>query len=236
MAVTLVLLAGCPGVFAPPSPDITPEAAPFLNAVRHRNQGLSGLKGLGKIRFSARGMVADAAWILSLPGKIRLAVLGPAGQPLQTLSADGKKLISIDHHQGKRRGWPVSDPELDGMLRIPIRLSDLVFLLAGKIPVTGFSSAALVSGPDERILVLKNWRNVVRQKIFFRDGRITRIDRMRNDGRFAWRAFLDAPVSTGGYEFSSFQLESAQGRFEMAFRRCVPDPDIDPAAFTPDKL
>lgn len=175
-----MLLAGCAsltGVLdAPPVPPEDPEAeaeaVSLLEALRATNSGLTTMKGLGRltVRTGDRLQIDERmAWVGAPPLRLSV-VLFAAGFPALRMAGDGEWLYYQD---GQEAGAPVkrirsSDPDLQRILSISIRTSDIIALISGRLPIKEHTTARVLpvtSGRGYALQLIKG-RQVL-QTIFF---------------------------------------------------------------------
>lgn len=156
---------------APPAAVESEEARAVLERLRQTNAKLKNFKGIGRLTVRKDGKVQmdeRLAWTASDPLRLSV-VLFAAGFPAVRMASDGEWLYYQD---GREPGLPVkklrsSDPDFDRLLAIPIQSSDIIALLAGRIPIREHRTARLqprASGKGYVLLLDRIWG--VHQKIF----------------------------------------------------------------------
>jgi outer membrane lipoprotein-sorting protein len=167
-------LAGCSAVTGDLKEQDTALAVNTVQRLRRVNHELTSFKGVGKIRIrsSDRAPVNErVAWVGSAPEKLRIAVIS-AGRPMLTIAADGRYLYLVDPNDPRNTFTKISTPDADlqRLLSIPLKSSDVVTVLAGRVPIAEHGSALLVRNTDGsgHILVLIRWWRVV-ERIFLDD-------------------------------------------------------------------
>ena len=169
------------------------DAARLVARCESTNQSLVSTRGIGWITFARSGKRQHLriAWISAVPEKLRAVFIGVDGRPLITISADGNWLYFLDHttgefHQDTPRGY-----RLKTALDLPLEVSSLVLLLAGRMPTIDYDRTELSSGrtPDEIGIVLKKWWNMV-GKVYVPKSRpaISGIESYRQTGELLYRA------------------------------------------------
>ena len=107
------------------------------------------------------------AWAGSLPDKIRMEILSAAGRPDLSIAGDGKKLYFLFHHNKKfyKKSFNTG---LNKIISIPIKITDIIALLAGRIPLLEYNNASLKKDPlsDEPVIILKKGKGEIIEKIF----------------------------------------------------------------------
>ena len=146
------------------------EAANVLLSLKNKNNELKTFKGTGKVTFwekGKKGLISDVAWVGSEPDKIRIAMRSLSGQPVVSLACDGMWLYFVLHTDQRFYKKPSKNSTLKKFISIPIKSSDIVSILAGRIPVVRHDSAMIKNrSKDGYVLVLKKgWANVV-EKIY----------------------------------------------------------------------
>ncbi len=132
--------------------------ASLIGKLETVNQTLVTCKGIGRMNFvrSGRGQHLRIAWVSRVPEKLRVAILGPDGRPLLTVSADGTWLYALDKSapDGHR---------LQTVLGLPLDVRSLALILAGRIPEFDYDRTEASAGrtADETAVVLKKWWNRV---------------------------------------------------------------------------
>ena len=147
------------------------EASNLLLSLKNKNNELKTFKGAGKVTFwgnGKKGLISDVAWVGSEPDKIRIAMRSLSGQPVVSLACDGRWLYFVLHTDQRFYKKPSKNSTLKKFISIPIKSSDIVSILAGRIPVVRHDSAMIKKNrsKDGYVLVLKKgWANVV-EKIY----------------------------------------------------------------------
>ncbi len=144
--VCLISLAGLCGCsiqkpHTDPAQDAAAQAA--AEAVKNLNRDIATSKGLAHLRLeTANGsQTFQMAWAVQTPDRLRLTFTALAS-PVETVIADGSQVIFISH-TGRHRPHTTasSDPDLEPYTGVPLKLSDLICLLSGQIPVQPFHHA-----------------------------------------------------------------------------------------------
>lgn len=141
--ICAVCLAGC----AMPRPQTDPvlDRTAWQSAARLQawNQEIKSSKGTARVRLETSSGVQSyqIAWAAQTPDRVRITFT-VSGHPVETVVADGSKVTFISHTGQHKPHTPASDdPDLEPYTRVPVRLSDLITLLLGRIPVKKFDDA-----------------------------------------------------------------------------------------------
>ena len=145
--ISIFFLSGCAvfNFFKPPVQDI--KALSLVEDIKHFNKDIETCKGTGWLSLSSKtGKVEKfrMAWAISFPDKLRMTLLS-AGHPIETIIADGKKVILVSHTGTHSPGTINSaNPSLKSIISIPLKMQDVITLLAGRIPIVKFDYAYLL--------------------------------------------------------------------------------------------
>ncbi len=141
-------LTGC-AIQKPVTDPIMDEKAK-ANIVRIQafNTTIDSTKGTGRIAIvnGTQKEIYKMAWAAQTPNRLRLTLL-TAGLPVETIAANGTTVTFVSHtgrHQTYTTHTP--DPNLNAFIGVPVRLSEMIAILLGRIPVRPFDRAWMV--PD----------------------------------------------------------------------------------------
>jgi len=211
--IAVSLISGC-AVFRPArEPEITPAAKVnvvlgLLSTLKTQNDSLRNFKGIGSIQIRQNGQLRldqRVAWIGEKPAKFVVAVL-ISGYPAVKLATDGKWLtyLEMNGQDTNFRKIQATDPSLEKLISIPISSSDVIALLAGRIPMPEFDQVALIEEQSTRgyVLVLKDRWWGVRQKIFYDPGisEIRQVDVFSRSGSLRYRVEIESMQSINGFQ------------------------------------
>ena len=151
-------------------PDSSPEAHRILSIIKARNDAASSFKGIGKISVWDRNgsRTSRAAWAGAIDGRLRIEFLALPGQPVAKFIYDGENYYFLSQTDQQLHQESCSDPMLTQVAGVPIRVSEVVELLAGGIPIYAHDSVILepqASGQGFVLIFKKRWLGVV-QKIY----------------------------------------------------------------------
>jgi hypothetical protein len=214
-ATALFFVGGCSGLTAifPPAPlgpeelEKAAQAQRMLSALSDQNQLLKNFKGIGKIKVWQEDKLQfdeRIAWIGSMPSKVSMAVL-VSGFPVIKIASDGEYLYYYEVRDGRPyyKKMATTDASLDQILSIQIKVSDILHLLAGRVPLREHQSASLLgnNSGNGAVLELKNrWRGVI-EKIFLDDtkSRVKQIEFLNRSGALIYRAKFEEMQTIQGY-------------------------------------
>ena len=151
-------------------PESSSEVQRILSLIKARNDSARSFKGIGKISvWDQNGSTTSrAAWAGAMDGRLRIEFLALPGQPVAKFIYDGENYYFLS--QADQRSYQKScrDPLLTQVAGVPIRVSEVVELLAGGIPIYAHDSIAmepLTSHAGYVLIFKKTWLGVV-QKIY----------------------------------------------------------------------
>lgn len=151
--LSLVCLSGC-GIQKPQTdPSLDAAAQKSAETVSGLNRDIQTSKGTGHLRLeTVEGVQTfQIAWAAKAPDQVRLTLTSLAS-PVETIAADGNAVTFISHTGRHRPHTTTSgDPDLEPYTGVPLRLSHMVCLLLGQIPVQRYNDAWFVSEDRSQI-------------------------------------------------------------------------------------
>ncbi len=217
------------------------EAVNLLSSLNIKNQNLKTFKGIGRIKLwhnNNPGIDERVAWAGANPSSLRIEILG-SGYPAIKFSTDGNFLYYLDLTTKPTSFKKIrsSDACLDRLISIPIRSSDVVSLLSGRIPIHEYTSAGLIKNKLKKgyILVLKKkWRGVI-EKIYLDENKsdIQKIEIFKSDGSLKYRAVFKTIQHIKGYHVpSKLVISNDDGAgFMLDIERYMADAAVSPSMF-----
>ena len=245
VAVSILMLAaalsGCAALQkeTPEQRAAQAEAQNLLSRLAATNQNLNQFKGIGRIQLNAGGTAAineRVVWAAAVPSRLSVAVLA-SGLPVLKFASDGQYLYFIDMRdvKGSFHKIRTSDPSLDRLISIPVRSSDIVHFLAGRLPVRAHTRVRMAtSETGSRVLILQRWWRVV-QKVHV-DARRDETQMVEFfDGRekLAFRAVFEDLQTAASYQIPrKVRITGSNGaRLLLRIERLVPDAEITDEMF-----
>jgi len=146
LIVALVLvLGGCAGLGRGPKPaEMTPNTRQMISRLTLQNAALTSFKGTGTVRLipkTGKRKSARVAWIGEAPDKLRLSVLNIGGLPITTMAADGVNFSMVSHAPKKFFKTRASNPNLDKLIGIDLKVREIIEFLRGRVPIRKFDHA-----------------------------------------------------------------------------------------------
>ncbi len=217
------------------------QARKLLLVLDHINDDLNTFKGVGKIKLWNKDnsqISARVAWAGAEPSSLSIVLL-ISGHPGPRLSTDGKYLYYLDLQNKKNpfKKIRVSDASLEKILSLPITSSDIIELLSGRVPLYGFTSAAMVpelSG-KEYVLVLGKRRHGLIEKIYLTGDNKSawKIEVFNGKGRLRYRAEFKSMQDIQGFRVPvrlDISNDTGDG-FSLEIDRYLANVSVSPSMF-----
>ncbi len=230
-------LTGCAVKKPVTDPAMDKKAKAKVHRARAFNNTIVSTKGTGHITLvNGRGAKKETykmAWAAKAPNQLRLTLM-TAGLPVETIAANGKKVTFVSHtghHQTYTTHIP--DPNLNAFIGVPVRLSEMITLLLGQVPIRAFDRAWMVPGQPGRIHTNKNVDSKIQELEISTDAKtvalrlldrhLTLVYGMKIN---AWRQQQDweIPVSVSVYD-------SHNRRLEITLSTITPNPPVEESIF-----
>jgi hypothetical protein len=217
------------------------EARKLILIIYKLNENLNTFKGIGKIKLWTNGnypISERVAWVGSEPSKLSLVVLA-SGRPVLKLSTDGKYLYYLDLRRSNHPFKKVrsSDASLEKIVSMPIKSSEVIALLSGRVPVNEHSSVSLISefSGNGYVLVLKKRRKGVVQKIYLdRDKkRVRKLEMFSPREKLLYRAEFESMQSIHGFQVPlRLVISNDKGAgFSLDIDRYIANVSVSPSLF-----
>lgn len=204
------------------------------------NRGLVQFKGKGKLYVYKKGKLNIAErlyWICAEPDKMRLALVASSGMPLASFASDGKWFYIRSHTNEYFSKKPLASANLDAIISIPVSATDIIFILSGRIAITGRIAADLYQNKSEteHIAVFKNSRKNTIARVHFDQpaSRLTQIERFDPWGYVQYKVTFNSYRTIGGYHvpYDIMVENGAQYRAHLKVFNYWPHPSIDASVF-----
>ncbi len=142
-AVLSLFISGCMPLRPTTDPLMDKKAFSLSNEVRSFNRQIKASRGKGwaKLETPDKTDRYRMAWAAVYPDKIRITFL-LSGNPIETVISTGEK-ISFISHTGKHDLYSDNskDPDMKDYLEVPVKISELISILLGHIPLKDYDDA-----------------------------------------------------------------------------------------------
>ncbi len=245
IVVVAVLLAGCSSLSRKTSEtdDLAAlaEARMVLPTLSSKNANLMNFKGIGNIKVRQNGKIRideRIAWIGSKTVKLSIVVL-ISGLPAVKIANDGKWFYYYEARQNEPiyKKIPATDATLQRIVSIPIKISDIIQLLAGRAPIREHHSASLYrqsSGTGYVLILKKRWWGIV-EKVFLCEDKaqIQQIEFFNRSGELIYRASFDQMQIIRNYQVPSrLSISNGEGiTLQLEIQQYLADVPVSPSMF-----
>ncbi len=240
--MAILILSGCGSFWAgfhkgPVDQESIQQAETLLNILSEQTAP-DTFKGIGKISIEKEDQIqfARMAWVGSRPDKLRIQMLGLAGQSMASLSSDGKNFYIRDHEQQRFYQQNLSGASLKRLLSIPITPKEIVAILAGQVPIIDFTFATvdskIISNP---VLILETsfWGDY--EKIYFDNSlqNVYAAEIYSNGGKLKYRVVFEQMGLLKDYQVPEriVLTNGCNTKIALDVNRYWVDIDIIPSAF-----
>ncbi len=200
----------------------TDEALHILQRIESINSDVKTSKGTGWLTITDKKQQSKKfrmAWAASFPDKIRLTLLS-AGHPLETIIADGKSVLFVSHTgRHNKKKISSSNPSLQDVVSIPIKLQDILSIFAGQVPIGKFDTAEIAqltyaSQLTDTMLILKRkWNNHSQNIVLTSDNRVANFSFLNDNGKLIHNLFNEQYKSFGSFSIpTKVKIKDNYGR------------------------
>lgn len=149
------------------------HAEDIINRIQTFNAQISTSRGTGELTLT-RGFRRETykiAWAAQAPNRLRMTLL-MSGHPVETIASTGQWVTFVSHTGAHKPHSAVSaDPDLDPYINIPLRLSELVSLLLGKVPERPFDRAWIVPEKPDTVFASQSFSPKIQEFLTDKTGR-----------------------------------------------------------------
>lgn len=207
--IVFLSLSACAGLGRRPDHKeavTTEEARQVLANLSNINPSLSVFKGIGKIKIwhPDRPTIKErVAWVGASPESLRIEVL-ISGRSVIKFSTDGYYMYFLDLREAEPSLTKIRTvaPNLKHIAALPVKIREVIHLLAGRPPLENYSKVYLVedSSGDGFILILENWWRIVEKIYLDRDkSQIRKVEVFKGNRRLRYRAVFNSMQEVRGY-------------------------------------
>lgn len=203
LAALTLFTSGCMPLRPVTDPQMDKKAFFMSNEARSLNRDITASKGKGWATLEVPGKKDRyrTAWAVVHPDKIRITFL-LSGNPVETVVSTGEK-ISFFSHTGKHDLYisDADDPDMEDYLDVPVKMSELISILLGHLPLKDFDDAYFSPSDSSLTAIITRQKEKGQSQYLNFDsaGKITGIQSMDNFEKLLYEIHvLDyKPLGTG---------------------------------------
>ncbi len=194
LTALLFFISGCMPLRPTTDPQMDKKAFSLTHEARVFNRHIETSRGKGWARLETPGKTDRyrMAWAVVYPDKIRVTFL-MSGNPVETVISTGEK-ISFLSHTGKHDLYSSDskDPDMKDYLEVPVKMSELISILVGHIPLKEFDDAYFSpSDPSLATIVTRQKEKGGFQHLNFNgNGKINRIETLDSFGKLLYEILV----------------------------------------------
>lgn len=232
-----MLFSGCASLTPAVDPGLTEKAEAMARNAKNINRDILSSKGTGRVRIITETdtQAYKFAWAAAFPNKIRITFM-VSGLPVETVVATGSR-VSFISHTGSHKPYTTQakDPDMNEMIKVPVRLSELVALLLGRLPLKPYDAAAFSSGdPSMKTIRLRKYWSGTRQTLFLdRDNQPAGLDTTGPEGGLLYDLDIISVKNVDSHAIPS-RIEMSDGgqrRISLTLLHIQVNPDIKESVF-----
>ena len=231
----LFVIFGCGHFFK--TPEDHPYARQLLRQIEEINADLTSFKGIAHMTMNANkqttsGRIAIAS---QLPDKIRVELLNPLGQPLTSLSGDGKKITLFIRSENKIYHLRQSTNALERLIHIPIKIEELHQAILGRVSFATNESVQLENIEDDMCIltIWKRWHGKVAElKVDRKTTQLLSLETYSRQGNLLYHVQWSKWRSIGNYKIPyHIIIKSNDRQLTISIDRFWPNADMPPSTF-----
>jgi len=188
--IIVLIFSGCARHRPETNPLLDKKAVLLANQARSFNQSIITSKGTGwaTLETNTKTDKYKMVWAAVFPHKIRITFL-VSGHPIETIITTGEKITFLSH-TGKhaKYSYDSKDPKMNDYIKVPIKISEMILILLGRLPVKNFN-AAYFSPLDTsltRISLEQRWKGVTQILHFNSRGKIDSLKSIGLSGKLLY--------------------------------------------------
>ncbi|MBU0463191.1 MAG: hypothetical protein KKE12_06195 [Proteobacteria bacterium] len=174
--VFILIFSGCAPLRPSTNPLLDKKALLFANQAQSFNQHILASKGTGwaRVETNTKTDKFKIAWAAVFPNKIRITFL-MSGLPIETIIATGEKITFFSHTgEHPKTSYNSKDPDMKNYIQVPIKISEMISILLGRLPVKNFDNAYFSPSDSSlsSIILKQKWKGETQSLCFNDKGKI----------------------------------------------------------------
>ncbi len=239
IAVPIILLGiflmGCAPLKPATDPTLDAKARDLAIQAKAFNSAIETSKGTGWVRLTTANQKEKfkIAWAAQTPNRLRLTAL-VSGHPMETIAASGEWVSFISHTGKHKPHSAVSvDPDLATYIQVPVRLSEMITILLGRVPVRPFDQAWFVPGKTDTIRLKKHLSSQTQEIVFTPGGEVAEFRLIDQDGTLLYALIYRQFQEKNGILIpTDISIEDGSGRtLEITLSDLVPNAPVKESMF-----
>ena len=235
--IFLVFVSGCMPLQPQTDPAQDKKARRLASDIRSLNQEIKASRGIGwiKLETATRRDIFKIAWAAASPNRIRITFL-VSGHPFETIVATGKNVTFISHTGEHPAHTTLSNnPDLEKFIHIPIKLSEMIAILLGHIPVQKFDHAWFEPGDKNFscVILAQNWKSAFQKIHINKEEQVRQLVLLDKDNIPLYDiTYLDYQTHGKSRIPATLLLQDTRGRrIHLNLTRFIPNPPIKESVF-----
>jgi len=235
--IFLVFVSGCTPLRPQTDPAQDKKAQRLASDILSLNQDIYASRGIGwvKLETGIRKDTFKIAWAAAFPNRLRITFL-MSGHPFETLVATGENVTFISHTgEHKPHTTISSDPNLEKFIHIPIKLSEMIAILLGHIPVQKFDHAWFEPKDSSfsSLILAQNWKSTLQKIHLDKEGQVRQLVLLDKEDIPLYNiTYLDYQTHGKSRIPATLLIQDAGGRMiHLSLTRFIPNPPIKESIF-----
>ena len=235
--IFLLAVSGCTPLKPQTDPTLDKKASLLAKTASSLNQNIKSSKGTGwvEVTTTRRKDEFKLAWAAQAPNRLRLTFI-VSGHPVETIVATGKQVTFISHTGAHKPHTTLSgDPDLERYIQVPMKLSGMIALLLGHIPLETFDNVWFEPGKNtlSPVILTQNFKSG-RQLLYVDEHhQVQRLVALNRDNTPLYDITYLAYQAHGQSRIpATLLIQDVAGRqIHISLTRFIPNPPIKESVF-----
>jgi len=235
--ILLALIFGCTPLRPQTDPALDKKARNLAHGILSLNQDIKSSRGTGWITLKThtRKDKFKIAWAATAPDLLRITFL-VSGHPFETIVATGKNVTFISHtNEHPPHTTLSSDPDLEKFIHLPVKLSGMIAILLGHIPLEKFDHAWFEpgDGSSSPLILAQNFKSIFQQIHLDKVGQVQQLVFLEKENTPLYViTYLDYQAHGESRIPATLLIQDAGGRkIHLSLTRFIPNPPIKESVF-----
>ena len=232
-----LIISGCASLRPATDPLLDNKAFDLATKAGSFNKHIVASKGTGWARLETKTKKEKfkIAWAAVFPNKIRITFL-LSGHAIETIIATGEKITFVSHTRAHAKySYNSKDPDMKGYVHVPIKLSEMILVLLGRLPVKKFDDAYFspLDSSLSTIILKQDWKALTQHLHFTGKGKINNLTSTDISGNLLYEMTI---IKYKTYNFADIpvkiQIEDSDNRkLIIEITNFHPNPSIKESVF-----